>query len=142
MTSQYGAYALHAGLARLHARIRMNTPTRPGTHIHARKHTHRDKKVIFIASPRQQCFANAPQCYVIRTLPFKFLLARVCLCKTQWQHSSDALQFVQFSDHCPYTPSVLTSCFLIKLFTQLSISSPAVLFCKDSHQGKSSSVAL
>ena len=36
MTSQYGAYALRAGSARLYARTRMHTPTRPGTHMHAR----------------------------------------------------------------------------------------------------------
>ena len=35
MTSQYGAYALNVGLARLHARTRMYTPMRPGTHMHA-----------------------------------------------------------------------------------------------------------
>jgi hypothetical protein len=35
MTSQYGAYALHAILTRLHALMRMNMPTRPGTHMHA-----------------------------------------------------------------------------------------------------------
>ena len=35
MTSQYGAYALHAGLARLHARTGMHTPTRPGNRTHA-----------------------------------------------------------------------------------------------------------
>ena len=34
MTSQYGAYALHAGLLRLHAFMHMHTPTRPGTHMH------------------------------------------------------------------------------------------------------------
>ena len=39
MTSQYGAYALHAGLARLHALMRMHPPTRPRTHMHARAHT-------------------------------------------------------------------------------------------------------
>ena len=32
MTSQYGAYALHAGLARLQARTRMHT--RPDTRMH------------------------------------------------------------------------------------------------------------
>ena len=37
MTSQYGAYALRAGFARLHAL--MHTPTRPLTHMHARMHT-------------------------------------------------------------------------------------------------------
>jgi hypothetical protein len=36
MTSQYGAYALHAGLARLHTLTRIHTPTRPGTNMHAR----------------------------------------------------------------------------------------------------------
>ena len=38
MTSQYGAYALRAGLARLQALMRMHTPTRPSTHMHARTH--------------------------------------------------------------------------------------------------------
>ena len=36
--SQHGAYATHAGLARLHARTRMHTPTLLGTHMHARTH--------------------------------------------------------------------------------------------------------
>ena len=40
ITSQYGAYALHAELARLHAFMRMHTPTRPGTHTHARTDDH------------------------------------------------------------------------------------------------------
>ena len=39
MTSEYGAYALYAGLARLHALMRMHTPTRPGTHMHAHTQT-------------------------------------------------------------------------------------------------------
>ena len=38
MTSQYGVYALHAALARLHARMRMHTTKRSGTHMHARTH--------------------------------------------------------------------------------------------------------
>ena len=50
MTSQYGAYALRAGLARLRARMRVQTPKRPGTHMHARAY----QFVIFIAFPRQQ----------------------------------------------------------------------------------------
>jgi hypothetical protein len=41
MTSQYGAYALHAGLARLHAPMRIHTPTRQGTRTHARKQTNK-----------------------------------------------------------------------------------------------------
>ena len=38
MTSQYGGYALRAGLARLYARTRMHTLTRPDTHMHVRTH--------------------------------------------------------------------------------------------------------
>ena len=40
MTSQYGAFALHAGLARLQARICKNTPTRPGIQMNAHTRTH------------------------------------------------------------------------------------------------------
>ena len=42
MTSQYGAYAFHSGLERLHALMRMYTPTRLGTNMHGRtrKHAH------------------------------------------------------------------------------------------------------
>jgi hypothetical protein len=36
MTSQHGAYESRAGLARLYARMRMHTPTHPGTNMHAR----------------------------------------------------------------------------------------------------------
>jgi hypothetical protein len=43
MTSQYDAYALHAGLAGLHALMYMHTPTRPGIHIEARRHTQTSK---------------------------------------------------------------------------------------------------
>ena len=62
MTSQYGACALGAGLARLYASLRMHTPTRPGVHMHARthartrKHSHTDQYVILIAFPQQQWF--------------------------------------------------------------------------------------
>ena len=38
MTSQYGANALRAGLARLNAGMRMHTPMRSDTHMHARTH--------------------------------------------------------------------------------------------------------
>ena len=37
-------------------------------------HAHTDKYVILIAFPRQQWFANASQCYVIRTLHVLLLL--------------------------------------------------------------------
>jgi hypothetical protein len=55
MTSQYGAYALRAGLARLYARTHMHTPTRQGTHMNARtrKHAHTDQYVIINAFPQQ-----------------------------------------------------------------------------------------
>jgi hypothetical protein len=35
MMSKYGAYMLHAGLARLHTVICVHTPTLPDTHMHA-----------------------------------------------------------------------------------------------------------
>jgi hypothetical protein len=56
MTSQHGEYALHAGLARLHTRMRMHTPTSSGSHLHARTdtHAHTDQYVILIALPRQK----------------------------------------------------------------------------------------
>jgi hypothetical protein len=41
VTSQHGAYALRAGLARLHALIRMHTPTRSGTNMPARARAYR-----------------------------------------------------------------------------------------------------
>jgi hypothetical protein len=62
MTSQFGAYELHAGLAKLHART----------------HSHTVQYVILIAFPRQQCFANAPQYCVIRTLPLLRILILSC----------------------------------------------------------------
>jgi hypothetical protein len=34
MTPEYGAYKLHAGIARLHARTRMHTPTLPDVCAH------------------------------------------------------------------------------------------------------------
>jgi hypothetical protein len=52
MTSQYGTYELHAAYARLRARTRKHTPSRPGTHKHARAHER--KYVIFIAFAQQQ----------------------------------------------------------------------------------------
>ena len=57
MTSQYGAYAMHAGLARLYARMRMHTTTRSGTHTHARTHT--NQYVILIAFPSQNWFRES-----------------------------------------------------------------------------------
>jgi hypothetical protein len=54
MMSQHGAYALRAGLlARLHPRMHMHTPTRLGSHMHARIRTHRQISNTF-CFPRQQ----------------------------------------------------------------------------------------
>ena len=79
MTTQYCAHALRAGLARLHARMRMHMPKRPGNHMqartHARTHTHAytDQNVILIAFPQKKRFANAPHCYVKRAFMLLFL---------------------------------------------------------------------
>jgi hypothetical protein len=40
MTSQYGAYALRAELARLYARMSMHMLTHLGSQMHVRKHAH------------------------------------------------------------------------------------------------------
>jgi hypothetical protein len=56
MTSQYGAYALHAGLVRLHALKRIDTPMRPGTHMHARTHIHTQRPV---SNKPAYCFSTA-----------------------------------------------------------------------------------
>jgi hypothetical protein len=56
MTSQHGADMLRAGLARLYARMRRHTPTRPGSHMHARtrKRAHTDQYVVLIVFRLQQ----------------------------------------------------------------------------------------
>ena len=46
MTLQYGAYALHAELARLYARTGMHTPTRPGTHTHPQQQWFRERASV------------------------------------------------------------------------------------------------
>jgi hypothetical protein len=60
MTSQYSAYALRAGLARLYARTRMYTPTRLGAHMHARmrKHAHTDQYCFFTATMVSRMLLN------------------------------------------------------------------------------------
>jgi hypothetical protein len=76
--SQYGTYALRAGLARLYARMRMHMPTPPGTHMHARTSMHTQPNMLYLSLfDSNSVFANAPQCYVIRTLPVLFILCRV-----------------------------------------------------------------
>jgi hypothetical protein len=53
ITSQYGAYAFRAVLARLYSRMYMHMPTRLSTHA-MRKHAHTDQYVTVIAFPQQQ----------------------------------------------------------------------------------------
>jgi hypothetical protein len=59
-------------------RIRVACPkatraqARARSHTHTHTHTHTHKYVILIAFPLQQWFANAPQCYVLHTLPVLF----------------------------------------------------------------------
>ena len=43
MTSQYGAYSLHAWLERLHARMDKHTHTRQASHVHVRRHAQKNK---------------------------------------------------------------------------------------------------
>jgi hypothetical protein len=73
--------------------------TRKDTHTHVRTHahSHRDKRVIFIADPRQQWLANAPQCYVICTLPVFFTL-HLWLCVKEEKFVSFSTVFGQYFD--------------------------------------------
>jgi hypothetical protein len=59
MTSQYGAYELRAGLARLYelcACTRPRVRVLTCTHARTRKHALTDQYVLFIAFPRQKWF--------------------------------------------------------------------------------------
>ena len=70
VTTQYDAYALHVdnqGCTR--TRMCTHTHTHAHTYLGNHTHTHTDKYAILIAFLRQQWFAKAPQCYVVRTLP-------------------------------------------------------------------------
>jgi hypothetical protein len=78
MASQYGTYALRAGLARLYTDMRMHTPTRPGTHMHARANMHTHKYVILIAFHDNNCSVNAPECYGICALSVLFVSRPIC----------------------------------------------------------------
>jgi hypothetical protein len=83
MTSPYGAYELRAGLAMLYAHKRMHTPTRPCTHVHARRSMHTDQYIILIALPQQQRFRERASmlrctyiaCLVTISVPFFLLLS-------------------------------------------------------------------
>ena len=60
MTLQYGAYALRAGFARVYARMR--------THARTSMHTHANMRYFLLLHCNNGC-VNAPQCYVLHTLP-------------------------------------------------------------------------
>jgi hypothetical protein len=120
ITSQYGAYALRAGLARLYARMRMHTPTRSGTHKHprTRKHAHTDQYVILIAFTQQQRFREhaSTLCYTyIACLVINYVHAKNVSSNTQLVRSlGQSLQAnTRIAALLPYiTPNPLppTSC--------------------------------
>ena len=78
MTSQYGAYALRAGLERLHTLTSMHTPTRPPGYPQARTHARTQRPISNI-----YCFSTATMIcerasvlpYKLRTLPVLFSVA-------------------------------------------------------------------
>jgi hypothetical protein len=86
MTSQYGAYALRAGLAKLYELMRMHTPTRRSTHMHARtrKHAHTDQYVILIAFPLQQWFLEHAS-----VLRYTYIVVLLLLSTTHNTHIHD-----------------------------------------------------
>ena len=85
MTSQYGAYALRAGWARLYARMRMHKPMRPGARTHARTRKHAHKPICnTLLFHTNIGFVNAPQCHFVRTLPVLF---KIGLAKAELFHA-------------------------------------------------------
>ena len=70
MTSQYGAYALLSGLARLRAHTHVHAHAHAPRHAHARARTHHRQilQYIFLFHGNNG-FANVPQYCVIGTLP-------------------------------------------------------------------------
>jgi hypothetical protein len=80
MTSQYGAYALYAGLVRLRALMRMHTLTRPGTHMHA--HAHTNKYVTY-------CFSTATMIpEPASLLRYAYIACLVSLSLVSWKSES------------------------------------------------------
>ena len=96
------------------AYMHVHTCTRPRVRVHALTHAHTDQWVILIAFPRQQLFANAPQCYVVRTLPVFFYLSTLLL--NVW--------------HIPLlsTDFVLVSCVLFTRLENIHTVSLSVFF--------------
>ena len=81
---QYGG-ALHAGLVRQYTRKHTPAPVHPHTYTqacirtHTRAHIHTQKYVTLVVFffHDDDCFVNAPQCYVIRTLPVLLMLSSI-----------------------------------------------------------------
>ena len=70
-----------------HARARAPTPKH--VYVWTHTHTHTQKYVMLIAFPQHSGFANAPQCYVIRTLPvvlpdILYMDRNMWLCYSKW----------------------------------------------------------
>ena len=95
MTLQYGVYALHAGQARLYARTRMYTPTHPSTRTHALSHTQTSMQYLLLFHGHN-CHANAPWCYIIRTLP---VFSSLTLLRTTMYSCCIMTTFCCFSTH-------------------------------------------
>ena len=109
MTSQYGAYALRAALARLYARMGMHTPTRPlvrvPTFTHAHACTHRPICNTYCFSTttmvpwtrlKVMLYVHCLSCYFLRIWTGNLLWSNT-LAKASW-HRAKALQFRIYSD--------------------------------------------
>jgi hypothetical protein len=104
MTSQHGAYALRAALARLYARMRMHTPTRPRIHMHAQACTHRSICNTY-CSPQQQLFRERAS--VLRDTYTACLVFRYHLQTTYHPMNKMALSPRCSDVHSPsYTPTL------------------------------------
>jgi hypothetical protein len=88
MASQYGTCVLCAWSAKDTCTYKC-----PSLWLHTctQVHTHTDRSVILTVFPQQQWFTNAPQCYVIRTVPV------LCLCCRYTNSGSDHHSVTQCS---------------------------------------------
>ena len=74
----------------------MHTPKRLDTRTHA--YTHTDKYIIFIAFLRQQLFANAPHCYVTRTLSVLFIFKYTHILQTKHPEMYESVHVARLTE--------------------------------------------
>jgi hypothetical protein len=97
MTSQYGAYMLHAKKARLQARTHVHMPKCPGTHMHACTHAHRPIS-------NNYCFSMAMM--ICKRASMLCYMYSACLVNLPLRHYEGII-----SQHSQYTLSISLQAF-------------------------------